>query len=115
MKDDNGGNERGGGLDPDLLQQADIISYLVVGFLILLSLFCGRLDKFRAMSALAKSSVNGGQSKAEEVDLVAKLQLGDTVAINYKRDMQFATPSVEKLLPEDELLARGKEGDEKRE
>lgn len=40
---------------------------------------------------------------------MAKLQLGDTVAINYKRDMQFATPSVEKLLPIDEIVARGKE------
>lgn len=98
-----------GGLDRDLLKLADYISYAVVALLVLLTLFCSRLEKFRAMSAIAKNSAVSGQSKAEEVDLVAKLQLGDTVAINYKRDMQFATPSVEKLLPIDEIVARGKE------
>ena len=38
--------------------------------------------------------------------MVAKLQLGETIAINYLKDEQFATPSVEKLLPVDELIPR---------
>ena len=68
------------------------------------------------MRAAARSNNGAGvhQSKAEEVDLVAKLQLGETVAINYKRDAQFATPSVEKLVPIDQMVARGPEDDERR-
>ena len=75
-----------------------------------------RFSEYRALRSIAINSKGAvvHQSKAEEVNLVAKLQLGDTVAINYKRDAQFATPSVDKLLPVDELIARGGEQDERR-
>ena len=90
-------------------KQIQLIEYICLGLvfaIIAMRAVCGIVSRYRTVRRLAEETT----SKAEAKDLVAKLQVGETMQINYNKDEKFATPSVEQLIPEDELIAAGNTG-----